>query len=68
MKSKNVKGFRIELDRTKAFGGSDSDGGKWTMVCVSHGYLLQDTNKARLWSHADGVEEWCKIHNQVSVR
>ena len=67
MKSKNVKGFQVELDLSESFGLSDKDGGKWTMVCISHGYLIQDNNKARLWGHADSVAEWCEIHNEVKV-
>jgi len=67
VKSKNVKGFKVELDLSESYGLSDNDGGKWTMICISHAYLIQDTNKARLWRHADSVADWCEIHNEVEV-
>ena len=68
MKFKIIKGFKIELDLTENFGCSNDCGGKWAMVCVNHGFIIQDTNKARLWSHANNVADWCEIHNEVEAK
>ena len=51
-------------------GLSIDDGGKWVLMCESHGGIAQDTNKRRLWSNADEVSEWCeecRIDDRVTV-
>lgn len=35
------------------------DGGKYALTCDMHDYLIQDTNKARLWKFADVPADWC---------
>lgn len=35
------------------------DGGKYELVCVNHGFLIQDDNKKRLWKWADWSFDWC---------
>lgn len=47
-----------------------NEGGKWLLICDNHGFILQDTNKSRLWGNADAVTEWCskcQDNNKVTV-
>lgn len=42
--------------------GLDTDGGtqRWSLVCERHGHIISDSNKRRLWSHAQAPAEWCE--------
>jgi hypothetical protein len=47
-----------------------NDGGKWLLMCENHGFIVQDTNKRRLWGAADEVSDWCeecRINDRVTV-
>ena len=35
------------------------DGGKYGLLCNTHGYLIQDDSKNRLWKWADWSFDWC---------
>ena len=35
------------------------DGGRWALVCERHGFILQDTNKARAMAHLVAGTEFC---------
>ena len=35
------------------------DGGKYALSCDTHGTLIQDTNKQRLWEWATVPHHWC---------
>ena len=55
LKEKNVGNTRVTLEYAEC----PDDGGKYAIVCSNHSYLLQDSNKQRLWKHAEGVMDWC---------
>lgn len=60
----------VTLCLTEAEGLDVECGGKWLLLCDDHGFLLQDTNKRRLWRHADDVSDWCeecRINDRVTV-
>lgn len=60
----------VTLCLTEAEGLDVNDGGKWLLMCEDHGFIVQDTNKRRLWGAADEVEEWCeecRINDRVTV-
>ena len=63
IKSKVIKGIRVSLD----FAECPDDGGKYKLLCEKHGWLIQDDNKARLWSHANNVFDWCEVHGDEVV-
>jgi hypothetical protein len=54
-KTKQVGNVTVELDWAEC----PQDGGKYQLVCNTHGYLIQDDNKRRLWAFASEVAEWC---------
>lgn len=58
-KSKKVKDVIVTLCLTEDEGLCVEDGGKWLLMCETHGGILQDTNKSRLWESADEVADWC---------
>ena len=58
-KGKKVGDVIVSIWSTEEQGLSIQDGGKWVLICETHGGIAQDTNYARLWSHADEVAEWC---------
>jgi hypothetical protein len=64
-KSKKIGDFTITICLTEAEGLCVEDGGKWVLMCEEHGSIIQDTNKARLWSHADEVADWCEVHAEA---
>ena len=64
MKSKKIKGFTVTLVSTESEGLDINDGGKWVLICEEHGSIIQDSDKNRLWSHANEVADWCEIHTQ----
>jgi len=60
----------VTICLTEDEGLSIDDGGKWLLMCDDHGFILQDTNKRRLWGHADEVSDWCeecRINDRVTV-
>lgn len=63
-KQKVVSGATVELTHVDDWGLNAEDGGKWVLVCLEHSSILQDTNKSRLWTHADDVASWCEVHNE----
>jgi hypothetical protein len=62
-KTKVINGSTVELCHVDDYGLSADDGGKWLLICVAHGSIIQDTNKARLWQNANDVANWCETHN-----
>lgn len=58
-KSKKVKDVIVTLCLTEDEGLDINDGGKWLLMCETHGGIVQDTNKTRLWKAADEVTDWC---------
>lgn len=58
-KSKQVSGVTVTLCSTESEGLCIADGGKWLLMCETHGGIVQDTNKKRLWSLANEVTSWC---------
>jgi hypothetical protein len=58
-KSKKVGDVIVTLCLTEDEGLCVEDGGKWLLMCETHGGILQDTNKSRLWSDANEVADWC---------
>ena len=56
LKVKNVKDTVVSLE----FADCADDGGKYALICNLHSYLIQDNNKARLWTQADCVADWCE--------
>ena len=55
LQSKTVGNTTVELD----FANCPDDGGKYQLTCSNHSYLIQDTNKTRLWKLANEVSDWC---------
>jgi hypothetical protein len=60
-KTKLVGDVKVTLCLTEDEGLCVEDGGKWLLMCEDHGFILQDTNKSRLWSNADEVTDWCEV-------
>lgn len=58
-KSKKVKDVIITICLTEDEGLCVEDGGKWLLMCETHGGILQDTNKTRLWGWSNVPTEWC---------
>jgi hypothetical protein len=59
-KSKKVGNVTVTICLTEDEGLCVQDGGKWLLMCEDHGFILQDSNKARLWGSADEVTDWCE--------
>ena len=57
--TKIVSGAKITICLTNDQGLSIEDGGKWLLLCETHGYILQGKNKSRLWGWADQPEMFC---------
>lgn len=55
LKVKNVGNTTVTLE----YADCPDDGGKYALVCSNHGYLVQDSNKSRLWQHASTPADWC---------
>lgn len=50
----------VTLYSTDEIGLSAEDGGKWVLVCETHGHIIQDTNKRRLLGWKRYPKEWCE--------
>ena len=61
IKTKKVGNVKVTLCLTEEEGLCVADGGKWLLMCEDHGFILQDTNKSRLWSNANEVSNWCTV-------
>ena len=59
-KSAKIDGVIVTLSLTEDEGLSVADGGKWVLVCETHGGIIQDTNKTRLWANRFDVTDWCE--------
>jgi hypothetical protein len=59
-KSQIIRDVTVTICLTEDEGLSIQDGGKWLLMCESHGYILQGTNKTRLWSNRFEVADWCE--------
>ena len=57
--TKIVRDTKITICLATDEGLSVQDGGKWLLMCETHGCILQDTNKSRLWGWADQPEIFC---------
>lgn len=67
-KSKKVGNVIVTICLTEDEGLCIADGGKWLLMCETHGFIVQDTNKARLWSNANEVIDWCDgCKNELAV-
>ena len=55
LKVKNVEDTVVTLNYAECI----QDGGKYALICEKHSYILQDSNKNRLWQHASNVQDWC---------
>lgn len=55
-KTKVVGNTTVELD----YADCPEDGGKYQLLCVNHGYLIQGDNKRSLWQFATDVAFWCE--------
>lgn len=55
LKVRQVKNVVVSLD----YADCPDDGGKYQLLCLNHGYLIQSNNKNILWRHADDVMNWC---------
>jgi hypothetical protein len=56
LKVKKVSNTTVSMD----FADCESDGGKYALTCNTHGYIIQDSNKNRLWKNALDVSDWCE--------
>jgi len=59
-KSAKIDGVIVTLCLTVDEGLSIADGGKWVLMCKTHGGIVQDTNKVRLWKNRFDVLDWCE--------
>jgi len=59
-KSKKVGDVIVTLCLTEDEGLCIEDGGKWLLMCETHGGIVQDTNRNRLWGWASFPQEWCE--------
>ncbi len=60
MKSRVVNGKRITISLTEFEGLNPDDGGKWVLMCETHSFIIQDTNKRRLWAWSTEPQSWCE--------
>ena len=58
-KSAKIDGVIVTLCLTEDEGLCVADGGKWLLICETHGGIIQDTNKTRLWENRFEVTDWC---------
>jgi len=58
-KSRNIDGVIVTLCLTEDEGLSITDGGKWLLMCETHGGIIQDSNKSRLWGWSKNPEQFC---------
>lgn len=69
-KSKKVGSVVVTLCLTEDEGLDILDGGKWLLMCETHGGITQDTNKNRLWgwsSTPSGFCDGCRYAELVSA-
>lgn len=59
IKTKTVGNVKVSLCLTEDQGLSVADGGQWLLICETHGGLIQDTNKNRLWGWASQPDVFC---------
>lgn len=52
-----VDGFVVLYDGVEA--GLESDGGRWAVLCQSHGAMASETSKARATKMLQTPENWC---------
>ena len=55
LKEKNTKFGLVTLSTAECV----EDGGKYQLLCDTHGYLIQDNDKNRLWKWANWPFDWC---------
>ena len=58
-KSKKVENVIVTLCLTEDEGLDVLDGGKWLLICETHGGILQGKNKSRLWGWSNNPEQFC---------
>lgn len=42
------------------YADNPADGGKYALICDMHDYIIQDTNKRRLWRWSETPADWCQ--------
>jgi hypothetical protein len=57
--SKEIGNVKVTLCLTEDQGLCIEDGGKWLLMCETHGGIVQDTNKNRLWGWSNDPATWC---------
>ena len=67
MKTKQVGDVKVTLCLTEEEGLCVEDGGKWLLMCETHGQIVQDTNKSRLWGWASTPDQWCGACKSAKV-
>jgi|LakMenEpi03Aug12_release.lakeMendotaPanAssembly.Ray.scaffolds.fasta_scaffold1782927_2 hypothetical protein len=60
IRTKRVGNVKVSLNLTVDQGLSIEDGGEWVLICESHGGLIQDTNKNRLWGWSNKPDVFCQ--------
>jgi hypothetical protein len=58
-KEKIVGDVTVIMSSTEDQGLCAEDGGKWVLICETHAYIIQHTNKNKLWGFAATPEIWC---------
>lgn len=58
-KEKIVGDVKIVMCLSEEEGLDVQDGGKWVLICYTHGLLVQHKNKKHLWGFAATPEIWC---------
>ena len=67
-KSKVSGNVTITLCLAEDEGLDSRDGGKWLLMCETHGGIIQDTNKSRLWGWATQPQQFCHgCRNEVAA-
>lgn len=56
-KTRKANGVEILMDLSENIGSDVQH--KWTLLCLDHSYLIQDSNSKRLWGHSTQSPEWC---------
>jgi len=68
--SKKTDGVTVTICLTEDEGLCIEDGGKWLLMCETHGGIVQDTNYRRLWAWAAFPADWCeecRINDRVTI-
>jgi hypothetical protein len=66
-KTKIVGDVTVTLCLAELEGLDSIDGGKWLLMCETHGGIIQDTNKNRLWGWATQPQSWCGTCKNIEV-